>query len=421
MPVPVYLPKFDPQHVESRILSWLASEGDAVLEGDPICEVETDKVNMEVEAPASGALAGVVFAEGQTAPAATVIAYVLLAGETQADLPPAPDKHAADLASRVVETPPEPAISPVARRMAEAENLDLRSVSGSGPGGRIVKRDLEPLNGGRVRATPAARRLARANGIDPGSIQGSGPRGRVQAADILKAGDAVADAGDRRFRLTGVRARIAENMTASYQTAPHIVVETRADMTQIEALRREVKATGENLSMTAALIRVCAWALKRHPRLNATIDGDVVTEHTAVHIGFAAALDGGLVAPVIHGADGLTLSMTAARLRDLSNRARNGTLQPADLRGGTFTISNLGMFGVSRFTAIINPPQVAILAVGQAIREFVPDENDQPRIRPMATLALSVDHRVVDGADAARFLQDLRGALERPSILLWDS
>ncbi len=180
-----------------------------------------------------------------------------------------------------------------------------------------------------------------------------------------------------------------------------------------------MKASGETASVTAVLVRACAWALKRHPRLNATLSGDELTFHSTPNIGIAVALEAGLIVPVIHAADKLGLVEIQARSRDLIERARDARLEPGEVSAGTFTISNLGMFGVSRFTAILNPPQVAILAVGRVSKQFVPDEHDQPVLRPMMNLVLSVDHRVIDGADAARFLDDLRKVLEQPLRLLW--
>ena len=184
-------------------------------------------------------------------------------------------------------------------------------------------------------------------------------------------------------------------------------------------MRQAMKAEGNAFSVTTLLVKVCAWVLRKHQRLNATLIDDVVTIHPAVNMGIAVALDQGLIVPVIHRAGQMGLGAIQATSADLIARARAGRLEPGDVSGGTFTISNLGMFGVSRFTAIINPPQVAILAVGGITRQFVPDENDQPVLRPMMNLVLSVDHRVVDGADAARFLDDLRKTLEQPLRLLW--
>ena len=428
MPVPVYLPKFDSQHEESRILQWTVAEGDSVHEGDPLCEVETDKVNMEVEAPADGELAKVVYAAGEVAPAATVIAFLLLEGETTADLPTlpaAPDQPVVKAPTTVV-AQTGPRISPVAKRMADLQNIILNQVTGSGPGGLILRRDVEKQSAApaeKVRATPAARHLARLRQLDLGIVNGSGPRGRVQAADVqvllTQHSPAATEKGAQTIWLEGMRERIARRVQQSYQRAPHIFVEMLVDMTQIEALRQQMKAEGEAVSITTMLVKACAWTLKRHPRLNATLVDDSLTLHPTMNIGIVVALDEGLIVPVILDADKKVLAELQRHSNDLVARAREGNLKAGDVAAGTFTISNLGMFGVSRFTAIINPPQVAILAVGRITKQFVPDENDQPVLRPMMTLVLSVDHRVIDGTDAARFLDELRHALEQPVRLLW--
>lgn len=439
MPIPIILPKFDPGHTRSEILQWLVGEGESVRAGDPLCEVETDKVNMEVEAPQDGTLAGILYPVGSVAPATEIIAYLLLPGESTADLPGAPASAVtAAPASSGATAPPvderKVAASPVAQRVAREKNLDLTGLTGSGVGGRIMRRDVEQQSSapaGKIRATPAAKRLARAHGVDLAALAGSGPRGRVQAADVEAAAAVipvetpapvpppVTDAGQRTEKLSGMRKRIAERLQFSYQTAPHIYVEMPVDATALLALRRDIEADGDSLSMTALLVKACAWTLQRHPRLNATIDGEMITLWESVNIGVAVALDAGLIVPVIHDAAALGLGAVQGRSADLIERARRGSLSPGEVTNGTFTISNLGMFGVSRFTAIINPPQVAILAVGRIDKIFVPDAHDQPVLRPQMTLTLAVDHRVVDGADAARFLVDLRKVLEQPVRLVW--
>jgi pyruvate dehydrogenase E2 component (dihydrolipoamide acetyltransferase) len=323
-----------------------------------------------------------------------------------------------------VEAASKSRVSPLAKRVAAAQNIDLGAVVGTGPDGRILRRDVEiqpTEQPGKVRATPAARRLAREQQLDLSLLNGSGPKGRVQAADVFAQAVQPASGanGAQQIPLAGIRQRIAQRVQQSYQTAPHIFVEMPVDMSQIEAQRQTIKAEGDALSLTAVLVMACAWALQRHPKLNATLADDTTTLHRAAHIGIAVALDEGLIVPVLHDAQALSLAAIQSRSSDLITRARAGRLQPAEVAGGTFTISNLGMFGVSRFTAIINPPQVAILAVGRINKQFVPDEHEQPVLRPLMNLVLSVDHRVIDGADAARFLDDLRRVLEQPLRLLW--
>jgi pyruvate dehydrogenase E2 component (dihydrolipoamide acetyltransferase) len=216
-----------------------------------------------------------------------------------------------------------------------------------------------------------------------------------------------------------MRKTIASRLQKSYQTAPHFFVEMQVDTAGIDALRAKLKARNNKLSVTAVIVRACADALKKHPNVNATLQDDDLTLWNACNIGVAVALDQGLIVPVIHRAETLSLGATQQQLDNLTARARSNTLHVNDLVDGTFTISNLGMMGVDRFTAIINPPQVAILAVGKASRVFVPDEAGNPVVKSLMTLVLSSDHRVVDGAVAAAFLGDLKTVLEDPTLLLW--
>jgi pyruvate dehydrogenase E2 component (dihydrolipoamide acetyltransferase) len=442
MPVPIIMPKFNNLQEESLIAEWLVKEGEAVREGDPICEVETDKVNMEVEAPQDGVLTGIRFAIGDTVPVTEIIAYLLLPGETPADL----SEMEAAVAERPVspESEPEalgpetagpfrPKISPLARRVAEANAVNVQQIQGSGPHGRILRRDVEGEaqgGAGAVRATPAARHLARSYGIELGEVDGSGPRGRVQQADVESVPRAVPPPPvplppvpppptPEVVELSKMRRTIAAHMTASVQTAPHIFVETLVNAGRLDDLRLGLRAQGERLTVTAVIAKACALALMKHPRLNATHEDDCLLLWPAANIGIAVALEDGLVVPVIQGAEAKTLSHIQSELDDLTGRGRSNRLTGHDIENGTFTISNLGMLGVTRFTAIINQPQVAILAVGAAEKRFLPDENEQPILRSLMTLTLSVDHRFVDGADAARFLADLKRVLEEPALLAW--
>ena len=295
---------------------------------------------------------------------------------------------------------------------------------------------------------PAARRLAGELGVDLGAVTGSGPRGRVQSVDvqseydgrrrttedrepIAEAGTApVGTGGVRVVPLVGMRRTIAQRMQASMQQAPHITFQIDVDAGAAEALRlranRGLTDGVPAVSLSAVIAAACAWALRRHPFMNSRLEGENILLIDAVNLGIAVALNDGLIVPVIHDADQKGIVQLATAIADLAARARSGKLRAADLDGGTFTISNLGMFGVDRFTAIINPPETAILAVGRVQKRVVVDERpalseakgDTMVVRPIMTLTLSADHRVVDGAVAARFLADLRAALEDPQIML---
>ena len=320
-------------------------------------------------------------------------------------------------------------------------------MEGTGPRGRVTKSDVElvlsraagaalaapsvaaelPL--GKVRATPAARRIAREREVELSAVTGSGPRGRVQAADVLASVFTSLSPEIGRGEVTvvpleGMRRTIAERMTASYQTIPHITFTVRVDMSAFEKARARLNARAEatgqpRVSATALIVKAVAWVLKRHPWLNSTLRSDEIHLLPEINVGVAVALEEGLIVPVVRQADRKGVAEIAAEVNDLAARAREGRLTPPDVAGGTFTVSNLGPFGIEQFTAIINPPQAAILAIGATRPEPVADEGGQIVARPVMRMTLSADHRIVDGAIVARFLADLREALEAPTLLLW--
>jgi pyruvate dehydrogenase E2 component (dihydrolipoamide acetyltransferase) len=443
MPTPVIMPKFEMSQEAGTVMRWLKQPGETVRKGEPLLEVETDKVTMEVEAPSDGVMGEWLAAEGETVPVATVIATIVAAGETAGARQPQPSRssqrddglHDAEKGRR---------LTPVARRVAAEAGVDPAAVAAPN-GAKVTRSDVErylaaraPVAAGpRPYATPAARRVASAHGLSLETVAGSGPDGRIQRDDVMSRLPQArppsllpAAPGGRDEPLSSMRRTIAARLLESYQTIPHVTFTTTADMSAVEAVRSELAAAAgkdePRPSLTAVLVKVCAWALGRHPALNATLRGEAIHYHAAAHIGVAVALDDGLIVPVIHDAGALGLGAIAARLEDVTRRAREGTLTPGDVAGGTFTISNLGMFGIDQFTAIINPPQSAILAVGRVVRQPVavePAEGDRAddaiAIRPMMTMTLSADHRIIDGAVAARFLRDVVAGLERPSLLLW--
>lgn len=438
MAKPVFMPKFGFVQEESTIVQWLKKEGDVVEKGDPIVEVTTDKINMEVEAPADGILGGIRYHAGDEVPVTEVIAYILAEGEEvpQVDEPvPAAAEPSVGEGAPVGTQPESPvAATPVARRLADAESVDLAQVVGSGAGGKITREDVaqfvaargRPTMGdGKLRATPAARRAARERGLDLATVVGSGPQGRIQRADVERSAAMSIPivAGEPTIiPLEGMRRTIAERLQAAYQQAPHITFTLDIDMSKAIAFRdyanERVPEGQPRVSMTAVLVRACAWALRQHPLLNSYLRGERIYVMPDVNVGVAVALEEGLIVPVVRDADRKGLVQIGAEVVDLSTRARANRLRPEDVADGTFTVSNLGMFGIDRFTAILNPPQVGILAVGRIAKRFVPDEDDQPVARPMMTVTLVVDHRVVDGALAAQFVATLRDALEEPTRLL---
>ncbi|MDJ0756553.1 MAG: dihydrolipoamide acetyltransferase family protein [Ardenticatenaceae bacterium] len=435
----IIMPKFGFTQETAEVVAWLVGEGDVVEAGDPLLEVTTDKINMEVEAPVDGILAGVRVKVGDVVPVTEIIAYLLEPGES---LP-----QDALTGPVVVEAPPTGGTAtPVAARVAADLGVDLTKVSGSGSGGRITRQDVEGFATGakngqtpaeKVRATPAARRIARERSVDLVQVAGSGPRGRIQEADVLAFQPAAADrglveaaieplpAGDYRVvPMTNMRRSIGQNLQQSWQQAPHIMFQADIDMTAVEALlvkgNHRLSPDEPKITITAAVTRAVAWTLQDHPWLNSRLVESENEIHLMSHIniGIAVALEDGLIVPVVKDANMKGMKRLNEEIRDLAVRARSNQLKPDDISGGTFSISNLGMFGVDRFTAIINPPQAAILAVGRTKSMFVPDDKGQPVVRPICNMTLSADHRVVDGAVAARFMQDLRLALEAPETML---
>ena len=434
MATKVIMPKLEMAQESATIVEWLKQEGDRIEKGEPLLVIETDKVTVELESPGSGLLSSVRGDPGEEIPVTQVIAYLLEPGEE-------PPQVIEEEIERVSETPPPPIPSlppveatPVAKRLATTHGVDLGTVVGTGPKGQITKEDVEAALAapvvvtppGKIRATPSARRLAREKGVDLSAVKGTGPRGQVTAEDIAAYSPAPGIVGLTPLEtipLRGIRRTIAERMTHSFQTTPHIFVSLRVDMSKLEAERvrlNEEVETNEHprVSVTAILVKVTAEVLKDHPWLNSTLQGEEIILLADLNIGVAVALEGGLIAPVVHHADGKSVTEIAAEVDDLATRARSNQLSPSDVARGTFTISNLGPFGIEQFTAIINPPNAAILAVGAIRSEVVADESGEIVVRPLAWMTLAADHRIVDGAVAAKFLTALKNALEDPTQFL---
>ncbi len=444
MATAVIMPKVDMDQETGAISAWHVGEGARVEQGKPILTIETNKVSIEVEAPASGILHILKDTAGEEMPIGTLIAQIFQPGETISAAAPGTAKPAAP--SGPAAQAAKVTVTPVAKKLAADLGVDLSSVVGSGPRGKVMTKDVQaaarpaaPVAAGvgdKVNATPAAKRLAREQSVELTMLAGSGPMGRVQAADVLAAAAArpaeapapvtlaaVEPMADEIIPLVGMRRTIAERLTLSYQTIPHITLTVRVDMTGFNAARTELNAHAQGaglpkISVTALLVKAVAHALRRNPWLNSSLVGDEIRLRQEINLGVAVALESGLIVPVVRQADRKGVAALAAEIDDLAARARAGRLMPVDVSGGTFTISNLGPFGVEQFTAIINPPQTAILAVGATQLEAVPQEGGQLVARPVMRLTLSADHRVVDGAVAAQFLGDLKAALTAPTLML---
>lgn len=423
MPANVIMPALELAQETGKVLRWLRRPGDTVSKGEPIVEIETDKVTVEVEAPAAGVLGAVSAGEGDVVAVGKTIAQIFAAGEaaaTAATVVSPIKAAAAPAASSAVKA------SPLARKLAEQHGVDIAQIKTAS--GRVEKADVLAFvdahkagNGQKAAvataarlapASPKARRLASERGVDLHVVRGSGPGGAVLAGDVPAQRAAPAAGVSNVWRV------MAERMTQSWTSAPHFYLAREVNATRLMTWReRAGKQGGARVTYTDLLVRLVAAALRQHPRVNVSWKDGTLVSHADVNVGLAVALDDGLVVPVLHRADTLTLAEIAARREDVVARAQAGKLRPADIQGGTFTISNLGMYGVDAFNAIVNPPQAAILAVGRIADRVVPVDG-QPAVQPMLVLTLSCDHRAVDGARGAQFLGALADLVEEPLALL---
>jgi pyruvate dehydrogenase E2 component (dihydrolipoamide acetyltransferase) len=387
MPTEVIMPALGMAQETGKLVRWIKNEGDTVTKGEPLMEIETDKVTVEIEAPANGVLGGISAAEGEDIPVGRAVAYVLAAGE---DLP------------QVVAVPAAAPVQSAAPAVAPTTNGSSTTVE---PSGR------------RVLASPKARRLAREHGLRIEDLKGTGPHGAIQAADVV-AQDAPRVASAQPVTSNAWKT-MADRMQQSWRDVPHFFLERELDATRLNSWRDMIRRRPgyEKVTHTDLLIVVCAAALVEHPRVNATWRDGAVQYQDSINVGIAVATEESLIVPVVHGADRLELKAVAQSRGDLVARARDRKLRPADVRDGTFTISNLGMFGVDAFHAIVNTPQAAILAVGRILARIVAVDGE-PAVRPTMTVSLSFDHRVVDGAEGARFLDTLAALVEEPAGLV---
>jgi pyruvate dehydrogenase E2 component (dihydrolipoamide acetyltransferase) len=381
MAISVVMPALEMAQETGKLVSWLKKDGDRIVKGEPLLEVETDKAVMEIEAPGDGVLAGISAQPGTEIPVGKTIAWIVQPGE----VPPAEAGEAA-----------------TGRRIpADA------SVKSSAPAAELHATSPE------LKISPKARRLAKEHGVDLSRLRGSGPEGEILAADVVAAAGTMPSAAPVASDESGstVARLMAKRVTEAWTTVPHFYVVREVDAAELQSARKLLANSFEQahktkLTVTDLLVAIVARTLAYHPEMNASwLDGDV-RHHPEVNISLAMAVERGVVAPVIHTADRLSLPEIARLRSDLSERARSSKLRPSDITGGTFTISNLGMFDVDEFTAIITPPQSAILAVGR-ITDRVVAVDGQPGVRPMMTMTLSSDHRVIDGAKAALFMRDL--------------
>ncbi|HSK18096.1 MAG TPA: pyruvate dehydrogenase complex dihydrolipoamide acetyltransferase [Longimicrobiales bacterium] len=482
MATKVHMEALSPTMEEGQLVKWLKSEGDAISEGDVLAEIETDKATMELVARGSGVLQNVTLKEGQTAPVGEVIAVIAGEGEEVAapesgGEAAAPDEKAAapegkaapqeeaeekaapKKAEEKTGSAPERGSEAPGRPEAEAE----QTPAAEGTGSRATAEGAEPQeargatsataaaaasrSGGgggngrdaRVKASPLARRLAEEAGVELSSVEGTGPGGRITKRDIeaASAGGAAAPAtreeaaaatpsvsrgpDSEEVPVTQMRKAIAKRLVQSIGPVPTFYLTIECDMTRMMELRERVNRTlekdGIKASINDFLIKAVAAALSRHPEVNASWGDSAIVRHHRVHIGVAVAVEDGLITPIVRDADVKRVREIAVEVRELAGRAREKKLKPEEYTGATFSVSNLGMFGIVEFTAIINPPEAAILAIG-AVEEKVVAEDGEMVVRPRMRMTMSCDHRVVDGAMGAKFLQTVRELIEDPMMMI---
>ena len=435
----VIMPKAGMAMETGTIIRWFKNVGDAVTAGEPLLEIQTDKVEMEVEAEVSGYLIAILRNPGDEVAVTEDIGYIGAKDEKPPTGSSAPSTASASAQSSAGPMPAQapsaqalpaqalPAQSssaaagklmatPAARRRARELGVALEGATATGPEGEIRRRDVEAFAGSRrtTGVSPLARRIAQQEGIDPTTLTGTGPGGRILRQDVTRAVAAHLQPGATRTPLTGARKIIAQRMMESHLAIPQFTLDTQADVTSLFAFRSRINAeAGLAITVNDFIMKATAAALVEAPYMLCSIDGQEIVHYHEVNLGMAVALETGLIVPVIRGVDKLTLSVLAAQSAGIVKRAREHTLTPDEMTGGTFTVSNLGMYGITSFTPLINPPEGAILGVNAARTEVYLDAG-QPKERKLMTLSLSVDHRVIDGAQGALFLQKLVALLENP-------
>jgi pyruvate dehydrogenase E2 component (dihydrolipoamide acetyltransferase) len=426
------MPKLGLTMTEGKVVKWLRQDGEQVDQGQPVVVVMSKKITYEVEAPASGVLR-IVAQSKESRKVTEVIGFILESGEPMPEIEKAtttatlvddavPTTKTPVPAPAVKEQPREIRSSPAARRLAGELGVEITQVQGSGRGGRITEKDVQAFHDGqsRIDATPLARRMVEEEGLDLASIPGTGPDGRITEDDVLRVLEGRAPAGavpPKVVPFAGMRQAIAEAMMDSLHSMAQLTMTSHADVTALAGLRDVLHQRWEaRISYTDLIVKAVALALREHPILNSMLVGEQIALHDEINIGVAVALDQGLIVPVLREVDKRSVLEIHQMLRDLAERARGDQLTLDEVTGGTFTLTNLGMYRVDAFTPIVNPPEVAVLGVGQ-ISEHLTLAGGQVTARSRMALSLTIDHRVVDGAPGAAFLQTLVEFLEEPALI----
>lgn len=436
----IIMPKMGDAMTEGKVVRWYKQPGDAVKKGEAVAEIETDKVNLDLESEADGTLGAHAANEGDMVPVGGLLANVLAPGEKDAEKAAAKKEAAA----------PADAETPSRRATDKKDSIKhstgeyQEAIEQKGPrrDRSATESEAAPAPaeaGGRRRSSPLARRIAADIGVSLDSVQGSGPHGRIIAADVKNAKSAPAAASKgaaaqtaapaalkaptttapqletKIIPLSAMRRTIAKRLSESTGPIPHFYLTADYDVTSLLSTRQQlIEISGAKLSLNDFIVRAVALALRHHPNVNSSWGDDAITQHGEVHVGIAVATQDGLITPVIRNADQKSVVDIATEVRLLADKAKNRKLLPTEYQGSTFTISNLGAWGIEEFTAIINPPNAAILAIGTAEPRAIVDANRQIVVRDRMKVTMSCDHRIVDGAIGAEFLKTLRGYLEQP-------
>ncbi len=458
MATAIIMPKAGMAMEEGTVVKWMKAEGEPVEKGEPLLEILTDKVNMEVEAQVSGTLIKILKKEGEAVPVTQTIGYIGERGEKVEETENAGTKTKQEEKKKEAPKTADPeqvklvsatgkvAATPAARRIAAEKNIELTKVKATGAYGEIKERDVLSYQG--IVISPLAKRAAEANGIDPSTVSGSGYNGKVLMQDIASkleadtpaeseasaatpatqgsaAGQITADGKEilEEEPYSGIRKIIGDRLAQSKFTAPHLYFTQKVNLDKLLEVRKQInEAQEKKTSVTDYIARATIKALQKYPDLNESLVGDNIVKYKSINLGIAVAAPGGLIVPVVKNANQKTVVELSKEASALFEKARTGKLKPDEYTGGTFTISNLGMFGIENFTAIINPPEVGILAVSATKDEplVVADEKGEKtiKIKPMMNITLTVDHRVIDGLLAAQFVTEIKRLLENPIELM---